>query len=292
MAAGRGVRPVGVVLKAPGGLIGLRAPTQPARGAGLPVVPGLLPGGISWASTAGSPTVPVIDLASSSTVRVAEASVCASPLIAGASAFVRGVKAFVVGVRGFVAGAVARPSGGALFVAERSVGATAFVAAPVVATRAAGCVTGVAACVTAGRFVPGVPVVADVGALGFTGAAALVTGAAAFVTGAAARMTDLLVFAADAAASSSWVDVPGAGTVAFGAGALGPLALEVPVALTGVVAWLTGSATCWTVDVTGCVACPTVPPSESAMAGEVQTARLVRVASVAPATRHRRMRSA
>jgi hypothetical protein len=252
--AGRGVRLVGVVLK---GLVELiaapRRPIARAGGVGLPIVPGLL-GEVSRASIAGNPTVPVIDLASWSTVRVAEASVCASPLIAGASAFVRGVKAFAVGVRGFIAGAVARPTRGALFFAERSVGATAFVTAPVVATRAAGCVTGAAAFVTAGSFVPGVPVVAEVGALGVAGAAALVTGAAAFVTGSAARMTALLVFAADAAASSAGVDVPGAGTVAFGAGALGLLALEVPVPLAGDVAWLTGSATCWTVDATGCVA--------------------------------------
>jgi hypothetical protein len=243
-------------------------PVARAGGVGLPIVPGLL-GEVSWASTA-----------SWSTVRVAEAIVCASPLIAGASAFVTGVNAFVVGVRGFVAGAVARPTEGALV-------ATAFVAAPVGATRAAGCLTGVAACVAAGSFVAGVPVVAEVGALGVTGAAALVTGAAAFVTGVAARIADLLVFAADAAASSAADGVLGAGTVAFGGGSLGAA-----VPRTRVVAWLTGSATCWTVDVTGCVACPTVPSNESAMAGEVHTARLVKAASVAPATRDRRTRSA
>jgi hypothetical protein len=284
VAAGRGVRPVGVVVKAPGELIAAPpGPVARASGAGLPIVAGPL-GEVSRSSNAGTPTVPVIDPASSSTVRVADASVCASPLIVGASAFVRGVKAVVVGVTGLVAGAIVRPSGGALFVAERNVGATALVA-PTVAARAAGCVSGVAACVTAGSFEPGVPVVADVGALGFTGAAALVTRAEAFVTGVAAR-TARLVLATDAA-SSSGVDVPGAATVAFGASALGAV-----VPLTGVVAWLTGSATCWTVDVAGCVACPTVPPNESAIAGDVPTAMLVRVASVTPTRRDRRMRSA
>jgi hypothetical protein len=286
--AGHGVRSVGDVLKALGRLIGLRAPTQPARGAGLPVVPGLLPGGISWASTAGSPPVLVIDDASWSTVRVAEASVCASPLIVGASAFVTGAKAFVAGVRALVAGAGARPAGSALFVAERSVGATAFVAgAAVVVTGATACAAAVAAFVT--RAVPGAPVIVDVGALCLTGAAALVTGVAAFVTGAVARMTVLLALAADASAGAG---VLAAGTVASAADALGLLALGAAMALTGVVAWPTGSATCWTAEATGCVACPTVPPTESAIAGDVHTAMLVRAASVTRITRDERMRSA
>jgi hypothetical protein len=120
----------------------------------------------------------------------------------------------------------------------------------------------------------------------------LVTRAAAFVTGAAVRITGLVVFPADAAVSSAVTRVPGAGAVAFGAGVLGLFALGAPTPLTGVVAWLTGPATCWTVDVTGCVAWPTVPPNESAMAGDVPTAMLIRAASATAMTRDQAMRSA
>jgi hypothetical protein len=282
------MRPVGVVLKA---LVGLVAPPpRPAARAGegrLVVVPELLSAGSNRASTVGAPAVLATDVASCSIVRVAEASVCASPLIVGASAV-------VAGVRGFVAEPGARPAGGALFVAERSVGETALVAgAAVVVARAIACATGVTAPVTgAGGVAPVAPLVVEVGVLWCAGAAALVTRAAAFVTGAVARITGVLVFAGDAAVSSAGARVPSAGPVAFGAGALGPLALGVPVPLTGVVAWFTGPATCCAEDVTGCVACPTVPPSESAMAGDVPTAMLVRAASATAVTCDQDMRSA
>jgi hypothetical protein len=287
VAGGGCMRPVGDVLKALVGLIAV--PRRPATRGGEvrpAVVPELLPAGGNRASTVGGPTVLATAVASCSIVRVAEASVCARPLIVGASAVVSGASAVV-------AEPVARPAGGALFVAERRVGETALLAgAAVVVTRAIACATGVAAPVTgAGGVAPAAPFVVEVGVLSCTGAAALVTRAAAFVRGAVARITGVLVFAADAAASSAGARVPGAGAVAFGAGALGLFALGAPVPLTGIVAWLTGPATCPTVDVTGCVACPTVPPSESAMAGDVPTATIVKAANVAPMTRDQGMRS-
>jgi len=121
-AAGGGVRPAGVLLKALAELSSLPVPPLSAIRAGeewVSVLPELLPARVSWARTVEGPTVLITDAASWSIVLVAEASVCASPSIVGASAVVTGVSAVV-------AGAGARPAGGALFVAERSVGATAF----------------------------------------------------------------------------------------------------------------------------------------------------------------------
>jgi hypothetical protein len=281
------MRPVGDVLKALVGLIA--APPRPATRAGEvrpAVVPELLPAGGNRASTVGGPTVLATDVASCSIVRVAEASVCARPLTVGASAVVTGASAVV-------AEPDARPAGGALFVAERRVGETALLAgAAVVVTRTIACATGVAAPVTgAGGVAPAAPFVVEVGVLSCTGAAALVTRAAAFVRGAVARIAGLLVFAA-AAVSSAVTRVPGAGPVPFGAGALGLFALGVPTPLTGVVAWLTRPATCCTVDVTGCVAWPTVPPNESAMAGDAPTAMPIRAASATAIRRDQDMRSA
>src|ERR1700757_1437379 len=83
----------------------------------------------------------------------------------------------------------------------------------------------------------------------------------------------------------------GAGAGAVGTGALALLAPAMPPPA-GAVASLAGAATCSTVDVTGGVASATVPPSESAVAGEVHTARVARVASVTPMKRDRVERSA
>ena len=87
------------------------------------------------------------------------------------------------------------------------------------------------------------------------------------------------------------------GVVAFGVGAgalgaLGPLVLGVLLPLLGVEDSVTGVATCSTVDVTGCVACPTVPPNEAAMDGDVHTARPAAAPSITRMTRDQSMRSA
>jgi hypothetical protein len=288
VTGGGGARPVGVVVKALVGLVA--APPRLAARAGEArrvVVPEPLSAVSNRASTVGGPAVLATVVASCSIVRVAEASACASPVIVGASAVVMGASAFV-------AEAGTCSAGGVPFVAERSVGATGFLfGAAVVVTRATVCATGVTARVTgAGGVAPAAPLIVELAVLSCNGAAALVTRAAAFVIGAVARITALLVFAVDAAASSAGAGVPGAGSVAFGAGALGPFALAVPVPLTGVVAWFSPPATCCAAVATGCVACPTVPPNESAMAGDVHTAMLVSAASATAMTRDQDMRSA